>query len=152
MKQYIFSLIFVALSVFSFAQSASFEMEFEGEKVMATQNIDEKFLGTYRQDQGARQYQYSIKNEGSFYLAKNNEGWNSDNKQAIEWGVMTQDGQIVKAKLTDFDGSETTTYEAMILLVRDVQTSKYTYYNLYEHNGNIYLDEASKLNEVAKNE
>lgn len=139
----------------SFAQNV-LTMEFEGEEVTATQEIPEQFLGRYIQDSKTEKIQFAISTEAteSFLLEQvsiNGEfpGWNPDRKKAIEWGIMTEGGEIAFFALNEFKNGSLVNYEAMILLIRDLTTDKYSYYNLYERDGQLYIDHAIKVEETA---
>ena len=153
MKSYILSFLFICVAFVGYSQDfTTFAMQFEGEEVQATQNIDSKYLGAYLQDKGSRKYQYNLQKNGSFYLEQTNNDWNTANQKPIEWGVLVNGNEIAKAFVTvDVEGVAKK-YEATIIIIRNATTSEYSYYNLYERDGSIYLDEAVKVSEVAKNE
>ncbi|MCH2045428.1 MAG: hypothetical protein MK212_15025 [Saprospiraceae bacterium] len=139
----------------SFAQNI-LTMEFEGDQVTATQEIPEKFLGRYIQDSKTEKVQFAISTEqGESFLLKqvaiNDQfpGWNPDRKKVIEWGVMTENGEIALFSLSEFRNGSLVNYEAMILLIRDLTTDKYSYHNIYERDGQLYIDHAIKVEETA---
>ena len=142
--------LFASSSLFAQDELNVFPMVLEGESVLATQDIDERYLGTYLKDKGSKQFQYNLQNnDASYYLAQQDGAWAPDNKNNIRWGVLVKNEVVSYVDLTEFNGDEMMTYEAMILIVHNQDTDKYTYMNLYEKNGNIYLDHAKKIDEFA---
>lgn len=136
-----------------------FEMEYEGEVVQVTQQIDSHILGTYMQNEGknTKIYQLDAAGEESFILTRYPEDpfekkSKKEKKQEIEWGVLTQNGQPAYLRIQEFEDGKMQTYKGLIIIFKDLKTEKYRDFLLYEVNGKLVLGGiATKISTMVAN-
>ncbi len=149
------SLLFCANTVT--AQNS--KMEYDGEEVEVTQNIDSRFLGTYIQNEGKRKQLFHLGQNGeeSYILIQSLNDtkkmeWNADEKVAIEWGAMLVDGQPVLMQVKEFADGTMKTFTGILIIYKDNKTNTYKDTLLYEVNGSLVLGGfATKVTEVVAN-
>jgi hypothetical protein len=148
------------LLLFSVAKAQSVEVEYNDEKVLLTQNIDERFLGTYTKNEGKRKLLYKLDKAGSesysiTQIYDNNDkafAWDVNEKQNLEWGALLQNGQPAYMQVKEFENGEMKTYKGLVIIYKDLKTQKYKDMLLYEVNGTLVLGGlATKVSETVSN-
>lgn len=152
--------IFLFLLLFSAVKAQSIEVEYNDEKVLLTQNIDERFLGTYTKNEGKCKLLYKLDKVGSesysiTQIYENNDkpfAWDVNAKQNLEWGVLLQNGQPAYMQVKEFENGEMKTYKGLVIIYKDLKTQKYKDMLLYEVNGTLVLGGlATKVSETVSN-
>jgi len=154
-------LLFASAATYGQETLNTFEMEFDGEKVMATQDIDPQFLGTYMQKGGKckRMFALGTETEESYILTQTESDpfsdkydWDPKNKKAIEWGVLTINNEIVYMQVKEYSEGHMKTFTGIVILYKNLETQKYKDVLLYKVNGNLVLGGfATKVTEVVAN-
>ena len=139
----------------------TFEMQFNGEKVMATRDVDTQLLGTYIQNGGKckRMFVFGEGADDSYILTQTlsaDKGktydWDPNNKQTIEWGVLTVDNKVVYMQVKEYSEGNMVTYTGVVVIYKDPKTQTYKDMLLYKVNGNLVLGGfATKVTEVVAN-
>jgi len=155
------SLCSLLLVLFFTAKAQQLEVEYNDEKVLLTQDIDERFLGTYIQSEGKRKLLYKLDKVGaeSYFIAQTYSSndtpfaWNVNDKQNLEWGALLQDGKPAYMQVKEFGNGEMKTYTGLVIIYKDLKTQKYKDMLLYEVNGTLLLGGlATKVSEIVSNQ
>lgn len=154
-------MLFVSSTIYSQDMLKTFEMEFGGEKVMATRDVDTQLLGSYVQSGGKckRMFTFSEGENDSYILTQTlidgkekSYEWNHNHKQAIEWGILTVDNKVAYMQVKEYSEGNMVTYTGVVILYKDLKTQTYKDILLYKVNGNLVLGGfATKVTEVVAN-
>lgn len=154
-------LMLISTAIYSQERLTTFEMEFDGEKVLATQDVDVRLLGTYIQKEGKckRMFAFGKDQEESYTLTQTindpfskSYDWDPNQKQSILWGVLTVEGKLAYMQVSEFEDGNMRTYTGIVIIYKDLKTQKYKDMLLYEVNGNLVLGGfATKVTEVVAN-
>ena len=137
-----FIVIFILMSFFAKAQNSNiFSLPFNGEEVMASQEVNSNFMGIYLSEK----YQISLsQNIGQSYIAEHN-----GQKVEIIWGVLLEKDQTVTTEVSEFVNGKSIVYEALVIIVYNTVSNESEEWLLYELDGKKYFGEGRKQDAIA---
>jgi hypothetical protein len=149
--------------MFSFANTIfaqdinTFTLNQDGKDLVVTQNIDASFLGYYTKNAGKQKWEFGLFNNGKSFFFKqtlsdpfNKEyDWDDTKKEAIQWGVLVEDGKIATRTVSEYKNGEIQNYQAMVLVYQTNNTEKTYDVLLFEKDGAFHLESTTKTNVVA---
>jgi hypothetical protein len=141
------------------ANVATFTLDKNGEQVIVTQDIETNFLGMYTKTGGNKKWSFGLdRNGNSFYFAQTlsdpfnkKYDWDETQRKPMHWGVLVENGEVVKKKVQEYKNGELYVFEAMILYYT-VATGETYDVLLYENDGEYFLESAMKESNVASME
>lgn len=140
-----------------YAQAPSpdlFQLEYEGEQVYATAQVDQRYMGEYTQSKGKVNQHFMIKiSDGESYIIRksdSNKSWDLESREELDWGLLCNaEGKPLVLKLQEFSDGSMHTYPAMIFVYKTSEEGGYVSKTLSLRNGALFLDEAPKVDAVA---
>lgn len=141
----------------TYAQAPSsdlFQLEYEGEQVYATAQVDQRYMGEYTQSKGRTDQHFMIKiSDGESYVIRKSDpekSWDLESRKEIDWGLLCNaEGKPLVLKLQEFSDGAMHTYPAMIFVYKTTEERAYASKMLSLRNGQLFLDEAPKVDTVA---
>lgn len=135
---------------------ATFSLENDGKQVVLTQDIETNFLGMYTKNKGDKKWSFGLdRNGNSFFFAQtlsdpfnNKYDWDESQRQSMHWGVLVEDGKVVKKKVQEYKNGVLQSFDAMILYYT-LETGEVFDVLLYENDGEYFLESANKESNVA---
>jgi hypothetical protein len=133
-------------------------IEYDGSTTYATNKIEPRFMGEYVFDKGKSEQHFILKIDASAgtVTTRNKDPfakdayWDANNKKRIEWLFLSDaNGKPVVMKVQEFSDGEMKNYPAMVFLYRYEGETIYHTKMLTQRDGNLFLDEAVKQNNVA---
>lgn len=158
---YIFTTILVLFALIGSTTAqqktpTTFTIQKGSEVLTVTQHIDNDFLGLYNKAAGNQQWEYGLYKDGqSFYYEQtlsdpfnNKYDWDATQRKPMHWGVLVEDGKIVKRMVKEYQHGKMQNFEAMVLYYKLDNNEVYDVL-LYEKEGQFYLESANKSATVA---
>lgn len=159
MKYYLTIFALFLLGLQTKAQNTSistFPLDKNGAQVELTQDIETNFLGMYTKNKGDKKWSFGLdRNGNSFYFAQtlsdpfnNKYDWDESQRKPMHWGVLVENGEVVKKTVQEYKDGKLQRFDAMILYYT-LDTGEVFDVLLYENDGEYFLESANKESNVA---